>query len=91
MFFDKPASKLTLPEAATLAGLPQAPSLYNPFRDPRAARSRRNDVLRRIGSWRMISDAEYQQAAAAPLGAKSNDYYHQAPRELLLRLRRGAS
>ncbi len=75
VFFDKPASKLTLPEAATLAGLPQAPSLYNPFRDPRAALSRRNDVLRRMRKLRMISDAEYQQAAAAPLGAKSNDYY----------------
>ncbi len=75
VFFDKPASKLTLPEAATLAGLPQAPSLYNPFRDPRAALSRRNDVLRRMKKLHMISDAEYQQAAAAPLGARSNDYY----------------
>jgi penicillin-binding protein 1A len=75
VFFDKPASKLTLPEAATLAGLPQAPSLYNPFRDPRAALSRRNDVLRRMNKLHMISDAEYQQAAAARLGAKSNDYY----------------
>jgi penicillin-binding protein 1A len=75
VFFDKPASKLTLPEAATLAGLPQAPSLYNPFRDPRAALSRRNDVLRRMRKLHMISDADYQQAAAAPLGAKSNDYY----------------
>jgi penicillin-binding protein 1A len=75
VFFDKPASKLTLPESATLAGLPQAPSLYNPFRDPRAALSRRNDVLRRMRKLHMISDAEYQQAAAARLGAKSNDYY----------------
>ncbi len=75
VFFDKPASKLTLPEAATLAGLPQAPSLYNPFRDPRAALSRRNDVLRRMKKLHMISDAEYQQAAAARLGARSNDYY----------------
>jgi penicillin-binding protein 1A len=75
VFFDKPASKLTLPEAATLAGLPQAPSLYNPFRDPRSALSRRNDVLRRMKKLHMISDAEYQQAAATRLGAKSNNYY----------------
>ena len=39
----------------------------------------------------MISDAEYQQAAAAPLGAKSNDYYFSQARELLLRLRQGAA
>ena len=47
MFFNKPASELTLPESALLAGLPQAPSLYNPFRDPRAAPARRNEVLAR--------------------------------------------
>ena len=37
IFFDKPARELTLPEAALLAGLPQAPSHYNPFLDPGAA------------------------------------------------------
>jgi penicillin-binding protein 1A len=75
VFFAKPASKLSLSEAATLAGLPQAPSLYNPFRDPRAALARRNDVLGRMKKLHMISDTEYQDATAAPLGAKSNDYY----------------
>ena len=43
-YFDKPASKLTLPEAALLAGLPQAPSSYNPFKEPGRAIARRNDV-----------------------------------------------
>jgi penicillin-binding protein 1A len=75
VFFDKPASKLTLPEAATLAGLPQAPSLYNPFREPRAALARRNEVLGRMKKLHMISDAQYQESAAARLGARSNDYY----------------
>ena len=37
IFFDKPAARLTLREAALLAGLPQAPSNYNPFLDPGAA------------------------------------------------------
>ena len=75
MFFAKRAKDLTLPEAATLAGLPQAPSLYNPFRDPRAALARRNGVLRRMRTQGMITEAQYRQAAAAPLGAKSNDYF----------------
>ena len=75
VFFAKRAKDLTLAEAATLAGLPQAPSLYNPFRDPRAAVARRNDVLSRMLKQGMISEERYRQAATAPLGAKSNDYF----------------
>jgi penicillin-binding protein 1A len=44
-YFSKPASKLTLEQAALLAGLPQAPTVYDPLRNPRAARARRNEVL----------------------------------------------
>src|SRR3954451_22854990 len=44
-YFSKHASELSLPEAAMIAGLPQAPSQYNPFLNPRAAIARRNDVL----------------------------------------------
>ncbi|MDQ3643886.1 MAG: transglycosylase domain-containing protein, partial [Actinomycetota bacterium] len=44
-FFDKHARALTLEEAALLAGLPQAPSQYNPFRSPDEALRRRNEVL----------------------------------------------
>jgi len=40
IFFDKPASQLNLQQSALLAGLPQAPSQYNPFRDAAAARKR---------------------------------------------------
>jgi penicillin-binding protein 1A len=75
VFFAKRARDLTLAEAATLAGLPQAPSLYNPFRDPRAALARRNDVLQRMRAQGMIDEASYRQAAASPLGARVNDYY----------------
>jgi len=74
-FFDKPARDLTLSEAALLAGLPQAPSLYNPFRDPRAALARRNDVLTRMAKQHMITQAEAAQAQQSPLGVKSNHYY----------------
>jgi penicillin-binding protein 1C len=44
-FFGKPASQLTLPECATLAGLPQSPGLYNPFTNPEEARTRQLVVL----------------------------------------------
>ena len=45
-YFGKEAKELTLEEAAMLAGLPQAPSIYSPYNDPEAAQQRRNEVLR---------------------------------------------
>ena len=45
-YFGKEAKELTLEEAAMLAGLPQAPSIYSPYNDPEAAKQRRNEVLR---------------------------------------------
>src|SRR4051794_10384280 len=47
-YFSKQARDLTLDEAALLAGLPQAPSIYDPFRNPPAALARRNEVLRAL-------------------------------------------
>jgi len=75
VFFDKPASALTLSEAALLAGLPQAPSQYNPFLAPRLALQRRNEVLGQMASEGYISDAQKTAAEKAPLGVKSNNYY----------------
>src|SRR5206468_9569066 len=45
-YFSRMAKDLTLDQAALLAGLPQAPSSYDPFRNPTAARGRRDEVLR---------------------------------------------
>lgn len=75
IFFDKPAAELTLPEAALLAGLPQAPSQYNPFLNAAGARKRRGEVLRAMRSAGYISDADADAADAAPLGVKANSYY----------------
>ena len=54
-FFNKHAHDLNLHEAALLAGLPQAPSQYNPFRNPTAAITRRNEVLERMAENRFIT------------------------------------
>ncbi|CAN5618983.1 PBP1A family penicillin-binding protein [soil metagenome] len=67
-YFDKPAAELTVPEAATLAGLPQAPSAYNPRRNPTAAHGRRNVVLDWMIQTRTVSAAEGAAAMEAPLG-----------------------
>jgi penicillin-binding protein 1A len=77
IFFDKPARDLTLPEAALLAGLPQAPSEYNPFLNPEGARRRRHDVLTSMVDARYITQAQAAEADAAPLGVRSNNFYAQ--------------
>jgi penicillin-binding protein 1B len=67
VYFGKDVSKLTLPEAATLAGLIQQPSFINPFRWPERARQRRNVVLKLMRENNYISDEEYQSATASPM------------------------
>ncbi len=61
-YFGKPASQLTLAEAATLAALPKGPALYDPVRHPDRARERRNTVLALMAEQGYITP---QQAAAA--------------------------
>ncbi len=75
IFFDKPARNLSLTESATLAGLPQAPSRYNPFLDAKAALVRRNEVLRRMADEGYIARATAERAQRAPLGVKKGEYY----------------
>jgi penicillin-binding protein 1A len=75
IFFAKPASQLNLQQAALLAGLPQAPSQYNPFLAPDSARKRRNEVLRKMAQLHYITEAQARAAEAAPLEVKHGDYY----------------
>src|SRR3954453_619360 len=66
IFFDKPAKDLTVPESALLAGLPQAPSKYNPFLNPETALRRRNDVLVEMAKQGYISPQTAADAERAP-------------------------
>ena len=77
VFFDKPASALDLAQSALLAGLPQAPSQYNPLHDPSAARQRRTEVLTKMAQLHYITAAQAAAAQAAPLGVKYGDFYSQ--------------
>jgi penicillin-binding protein 1A len=61
-YFSKPARDLNLREAALLAGLPQAPSTYDPFADPAAALARRNVVLQAMLDNGDIKPAQYRWA-----------------------------
>jgi penicillin-binding protein 1A len=75
IFFNKSAYQLNLQQAALLAGLPQAPSQYNPFLYPGAARKRRNEVLSKMAELHYISRSQAAAARAASLGVRHGDYY----------------
>jgi penicillin-binding protein 1A len=62
IYYSKDAKKLDLAEAAMIAGLPQAPSLYNPLQNESSAMQRRNDVLRSMAEQGYISDSEAEDA-----------------------------
>ncbi len=81
IYFDRPVWKLSLPQAALLAGLPQAPSEYNPILNPAAARERRDDVLRQMAKLGFVSPERARAAERAGLGLDfSADYFkHRQP------------
>ncbi|MFZ5912102.1 MAG: penicillin-binding protein 1C [Chloroflexota bacterium] len=78
-YFGKSASDLLLPECALLAGLPQAPGLYNPYTNPDLARERQLVVLGLMQAQGYISAEEGQAAASAPLGLNPAPYPIRAP------------
>ncbi len=67
-YFNKPLRDLSIAEAAMLAGMPQAPSRYNPFKNPRAAKARRAYVVQRMRADGYITADEARLALQAPLG-----------------------
>ncbi|OAG28243.1 penicillin-binding protein 1A [Thermodesulfatator autotrophicus] len=73
-YFNKHVWELTLPEAALIAGLTPAPSLYNPFRNPELALKRRAYVLKRMAEEGYISLETAQKAMASPLKLNPGDF-----------------
>src|SRR3989344_493448 len=61
-YFGKQAQSLTLSEAALLAGLPQAPTLYSPYVNPKKAISRRDEILSLMNKLKYINQKEYVKA-----------------------------
>lgn len=75
IYFGQPAPKLTLRQAALLAGMPQAPSLYSPFENPAAAKRRRNEVLGKMAQLHMITPRRAATAMAKGLGVNFHGYF----------------
>jgi penicillin-binding protein 1A len=66
-YFGHDALKLTLPEAALLAGIPEDPSLYDPVAHPRTAKARRLTVLRLMLEQQVITPGQFRGAVRAPM------------------------
>ena len=68
-YYGRPISELTLDEYAMIAGLPKAPSAYNPIANPSRAKLRRNYVLRRMNDLNFITEEEMLAAQAVEVHA----------------------
>lgn len=66
-FYGKPLDQLSLPQTALLAGLPNAPNLFDPYANPEQAKKRRDVVLLTMLQNNKISKSEYEQAVATPI------------------------
>ena len=71
-YFNTTASRLTLPQAALLAGIPSDPSRFDPVTNPKAARARRLEVLRTMYAQGEITSRDLQRAGQTPL-PRAND------------------
>ncbi|HSJ73608.1 MAG TPA: PBP1A family penicillin-binding protein, partial [Miltoncostaeaceae bacterium] len=74
-YFDKDVWEITLPQAALLAGLPQAPTAYNPFENPDEARERRNVVLEEMADQGFLTRERAERAKRAGLDLKRGQAY----------------
>src|SRR3954463_16458616 len=75
VFFGKPAKALNLTQSVLLAGLPQEPTLYNPIRNPEAAKARRAEVLRAMVRAGMIAQDVADKIDRRGLGLHLSHYY----------------
>jgi penicillin-binding protein 1A len=75
VYFDKDADDLDPDEAALLAGLPQAPTDYNPFLNPEGAIQRRNQVLTAMYDQGYLTESRYQRLLEAELDLNRGYYY----------------
>ncbi|HEY8099187.1 MAG TPA: penicillin-binding protein 1A [Burkholderiaceae bacterium] len=72
IYFGKKLNELTIAEAAMLAGLPKAPSAYNPVANPKRAKARQQYILLRMRDLGYITDAQYTTAKSQALKVKTD-------------------
>lgn len=72
VYYGKPINKLTLAESALLAGLPKAPTGYNPYINPKRSIDRQHAVLADMHRYGMVTDAQYNEAMQQKLVFKTS-------------------
>lgn len=77
VYYGKPLHELNLPQIAMIAGLPKAPSAYNPLANPRRALIRRNWILARMYSLNQVDDVSFERALRAPVTARFHPPYRE--------------
>jgi penicillin-binding protein 1A len=90
IYFGKPLGQVTVAEAAMLAGLPKAPSLYNPVVNPQRAKQRQLYVLRRMHELRFVDDEQFQLAQQQPVVTKRGNQEFGAKSDYLAEMARQA-
>jgi penicillin-binding protein 1C len=88
-YFDKPASRLGLAEAATLAAIPRGPSLYDPARGSERVQRRRDRILERMRRAELASDDAIDRALSEPVSLQRG-FVEQGARHLVRALASGA-
>jgi penicillin-binding protein 1A len=78
-YFSKSTRDLNIAEAALLASLPKAPSIYSPFKNPRKAKERRTVVLKQMLDHKFITKAQYEEAEKVPLPLTPHFRKYDAP------------
>ncbi|MEW6562455.1 MAG: penicillin-binding protein 1A [Pseudomonadota bacterium] len=86
IYYGKPLGQLTVAEYAMLAGLPKAPSAYNPVVNPKRAKLRQQYVLRRMHELNFIDDAQYEAAQNEQLHVKHSAQEFAVPADHLTEL-----
>jgi penicillin-binding protein 1A len=80
-YFNRNVKDISLAQAALLAGLPQAPTEYDPFRNGQVARQRRNEVLQQMADQGFISQQAAAHAELAGLGLNPGNAYSAVPKD----------
>ncbi|HEY8355250.1 MAG TPA: penicillin-binding protein 1A [Methylophilaceae bacterium] len=89
-YYGKPLSECSIAEVAMLAGLPKAPSRYNPFVNPKRAQERQRYVLKRMHMLRFIDDRTYQAALAEPIKVRKQRSLHEVSADYVAEIARQA-
>jgi penicillin-binding protein 1A len=78
-YFGKSTKELNIAEAALLASMPKAPSVYSPFKNPEKAGERRTVVLKQMADHHFITEVQYKEAVKAPLPSNPHYRKYEAP------------